>query len=66
MTRRVKRRSPTLKAATAGDPLNIEAVDAMADEPSAADQVSLVDANAASAEGGGASEAAGGFDVGAE
>ncbi|TRC89079.1 ParB/RepB/Spo0J family partition protein [Mesorhizobium sp. WSM4303] len=56
----------TVEPATVADPLDIEAGDTIADEASAADQVSLDDAHAACSEGDDASEAGEGFDVAAE
>ncbi|MBZ9803394.1 ParB/RepB/Spo0J family partition protein [Mesorhizobium sp. ES1-6] len=57
----------TMKPATVAGQPYVEAGDAVADEASAADQVSLSDTHAAYSEGDGASKAAGeGFDVAAE
>ncbi|RJT35011.1 ParB/RepB/Spo0J family partition protein [Mesorhizobium waimense] len=56
----------TMQPATIADPPLVEAGETIADEPSAADRVSLDDARAASSEGDGASEAGQGFDVAAE
>ncbi|TPK84542.1 ParB/RepB/Spo0J family partition protein [Mesorhizobium sp. B2-4-17] len=56
----------TLQPLTVVGHLPVEAGDVMANEPSAADQVSLDNSHVASSDGDGASEAAKGFDVAAE